>query len=110
MHVTETEPRMGPGWPTRVKVLACAILVLALLGCSKDEKSDSDAGFTVEPASEIGPDAFTAPFTVDPAVCDKQAFLADLQSRPDALSEWARVLGLAVQDVPAYVATLQPAE
>src|SRR5512143_1096305 len=88
-----------------------AILALTILGCRKEEANTAgtnDTGFTVEPASEIGPDAFTAPFTADATICDKAAFLADLQSRPDALREWAKVLGMTVDAVPAYVATLQP--
>jgi hypothetical protein len=45
--------------------------------------------------SWVGPDAFTAPTdTAEGGACDKAALLAELESRPDALREWAAVLGV----------------
>ena len=88
-------------------------VLAAAIGCKKEEPvtnsgTGSNDGYTVEPAAEIGPDAFTAPFTVDPGVCNKNEFVGFLQSRPEALREWAKVLGMPIEAVPAYVSTLQP--
>lgn len=66
-------------------------------------------GFVVEPADSVGPDAFTPPFaTSGGTTCDKAKFLRELQSRPDAIREWAAVLGVPQEQVAAYVATLEP--
>ena len=69
----------------------------------------TEEGFVIEPASSVGPDAFTPSVEVDGgAVCDTAQFLEELVSRPDAVREWARVLGLPEADVPGYVASLTP--
>lgn len=94
--------------------LLAVLAVLALASCSKTSEQASEPakvtsdGYTIEPPGEVGPDAFTAPFTNDASICDKQQFLRSLQSNPDAYREWARVLGIAPDDVPAYVETLTP--
>jgi hypothetical protein len=64
---------------------------------------------TIEPADKVGPDAFTAPTDIaEGGTCDKAALLAELQSRPDALREWATVLGVQESEVAGYIDTLQP--
>lgn len=69
----------------------------------------TEEGLVFEPAANVGPDAFTPPVdTDDDQVCDKERFVEELQARPDALREWSRVLGMAEDQVPAYVDTLQP--
>jgi len=104
-----------------ISVLAAATALLwGLAACSKTEVSErptgADAleasseypGFVVEPAQEIGPHAFTAPVTDDVSICDKAKLLAELQSRPDAFREWARVLSLQEDEVGGYIASLTP--
>lgn len=94
-----------------VALLAVAALVTVLAGCSKsgdDALQVDPAGFLVEPAAAIGPDAFTPPVTNDTSICDKKQLVSELQARPDAYREWAKVLNLSTDAVPAYIESLQP--
>lgn len=94
-------------------VVSAVILVAAGVG---DDGEDGPGGMRVteeglvfEPAANVGPGAFTPPVdTADDRVCDKERLVRELQARPDALREWARVLGVSEADVPAYVDSLQP--
>lgn len=99
-------------------VLLVAAFALAAVACAKEEPKTTTGGegYVVELASEIGPHAFTPPVDTpaaaqDPSLpsCDKQDFIKELQSRPDAIKEWAKVLQIPESSVPAYVNTLQPA-
>jgi hypothetical protein len=66
-------------------------------------------GFVVEPARSIGPDAFTPPIDVGPAnTCDPAALWRELEARPEALREWARILGVPESEVDEYIASLRP--
>ena len=109
---------------TRSTVLAAlAALALVAAACGGDEEESSSvegeysanaAGFVIEPSGEPGPDAFTPSVETGTdgegaaVSCDKQLLLTELQARPDALREWAAVLGVAQEDVPAYIETLEP--
>jgi len=91
--------------------LLVATAMGAILVTDDDEQCSgvTEEGFVIEPASSVGPDAFTPSVEIDgEEVCDTGQFLEELDSRPDAVREWARVLGLQERDVPGYVATLTP--
>ena len=90
--------------------LLAATVMGAILVTENDQGSGvTEEGFVIEPASSVGPDAFTPSVEVNgDEVCDTEQFLEELVSRPDAVGEWARVLGLPEADVPGYVATLTP--
>ncbi len=96
-------------------VAASALVVAAVLGfllvTGDDEDADDEAAMEellFEPAASIGPDAFTASVATESGICDTELFVQELQSRPDALREWAEVLSIPVGSVPAYVETLEP--
>lgn len=90
-------------------IVAGAALLLAACGDEKGEYAATSGGFVIEPADEIGPDAFTAPVDTAPeGGCDQAALIAQLESRPDALREWAAVLGVPVTEVRTYVEKLEP--
>jgi hypothetical protein len=118
-------PRTGSG--TRRLAALAAVLAVALgsVSCAKDEFEKTAEGFNIEKAEEPGPDAFT-PSVVSGetqnalgagvegelaqgagTACDTKKFVAELQKRPDAYKEWARVLGLKQAEVPAYVDSLE---
>ena len=84
-----------------VALIGLAALLGACSGSTSTEQAITSDGFVVEPVDEVGPDAFTPSFAEEATICDKAAFVKDLQARPDALQAWAGVLGLAVADVPA---------
>jgi len=98
-------------------LVVVAVFGVASVACAKEDPQSatgSNDGFVVELASEIGPHAFTPPVDVPNATgsqpsCDKQAFIRDLQGRPDALREWAKVLNMPESAVPAYVNGLETA-
>jgi hypothetical protein len=100
----------------RHRAVATLVALLALVAwssaCGDDNTGDYAAtadGFVIEPADEVGPDAFTAPTdTGEGGTCDKAALLTELESRPDALREWAAVLGVQESEVATYIDTLQP--
>jgi hypothetical protein len=116
--------RIGTG--TRRLGALAAVLAVALgsVSCSKDEFEKTSDGFNIEKAEEPGPDAFT-PSVVSGetqnalgagvegelaqgagTACDTKKFVAELQKRPDAYKEWARVLGIKQDQVQAYVDSL----
>lgn len=112
-----SDARESGGRPRRgrtvagVALVAAAALATVLAGCSKttdDALQVDPAGFTVEPAAAVGPDAFTPPVTNDTSICDKKQLVSELQARPDAYREWAKVLNLPADAVPAYIESLQP--
>jgi hypothetical protein len=41
-------------------------------------------------------------------VCDRQKLVTFLQQNPDKAAAWAGVLGIAVADIPTYIAALTP--
>jgi hypothetical protein len=119
-------PRVGTGARRLAALAAVAAVFLGSVSCSKDEFEKNAEGFNIEPAAEPGPDAFT-PTVVSGetqnamgggavegelaqagsgGACDTKKFVAELQKRPDAYKEWARVLGLKPDQVPAYVDSL----
>lgn len=110
-HFTHSRPgRLRAG----ASLVVLAVVAVAL-ACSKGDDTQtattsppSSASLVVEPASEVGPDAFTPSVATDVTICDKAAFLRELQARPDAYREWAKVLNLTTEAIPAYVASLQP--
>jgi hypothetical protein len=113
-----------------------AVVALASVSCGGDDLDKTSEGFSVEPAAEPGPHAFTASVAkedikdalgVAPAedggetaqagdsqVCDTKRFVKELQGRPDAYREWGRVLGVPAADIPAYIegldSTVLPAD
>jgi hypothetical protein len=120
-------PRIGTGSGIRRVAALGAVLAVALgsVSCAKDEFEKTADGFNIEKAEEPGPDAFT-PSVVSGetqnalgagvegelaqgagTACDTKKFVAELQKRPDAYKEWARVLGLKQDQVPAYVDSLE---
>ena len=115
----------------RLGVALVALLALAAVSCGGDDnglKQDGE-GFHIEPAAEVGPHAFTpsvatadsqnamglAPDDGESAQgagaspCDTAKFVKELQSRPDAYREWAKVMGLKPEQVPAYISGLKSA-
>lgn len=118
----ETAPRRGRA--ARASIVVVILMLGIGVACSKQETATSSGGtetpdFQLESYNEIGPNAFTAPVDTPPPsnapqassapVCDKKEFVKDLQSRPDAIREWAKVLKIPESQVPAYVDTLQTA-
>ena len=115
----------GAGGPIPSRRFALASLLIGLVGLGaaagmgvalvttddggyEGPRATAD-GFVVEPASSIGPDAFTPPIDIGPGnSCDQAALLRELQARPEALREWARILGVPESEVAAYVASLRP--
>jgi hypothetical protein len=92
-----------------VGLLAAAVMGVILVNDDEAGFGATEEGFVIEPASSVGPDAFTPSVEVDgEEACDTEKFLEELTSRPDAVREWARVLGLPESEVPGYVATLTP--
>jgi hypothetical protein len=103
-------PRHRAAVATLVGLVGLALWASA---CGDDTSGSEYAatadGFVIEPADEVGPDAFTAPTdTGAGGTCDKAALLAQLESRPDALREWAAVLGVQESEVASYIDALQP--
>jgi hypothetical protein len=107
------------GIGSRRRQVATAFAVLGSLAlvssaCGGDEGASGEyaataGGFVIEPADEVGPDAFTAPVdTASGGTCDKAALLAQLVSRPDALREWSTVLDVPQSEVATYIDSLQP--
>ena len=102
--------------PVRRSAVRLGLAILggvALLGTAcggdADEFAATAGGFVIEPAGEIGPDAFTAPVDTAPeGACDKAALIAQLQGRPEALGQWAAVLGLPASEVATYIQKLVP--
>jgi hypothetical protein len=111
-----------------VAATAVAGISLALVSCGGDEDSfeKTPDGFNIEPAAEVGPNAFTPSVVTgeqenalgvtdggelaqgaSTVACDTDKFVKELQARPDAHREWAKVLGLRPDDVPAYVKGLR---
>ena len=97
---------------TAFAVLGSLALVSSACGGDEDASGEYAAtagGFVIEPADEVGPDAFTAPVdTASGGTCDKAALLAQLVSRPDALREWSTVLDVPQSEVATYIDSLQP--
>lgn len=91
-----------------VAVVALGVVVVTGDDDEADEAEVAGEEVLFEPASSIGPNAFTAPVTVEPGICDTAALIRELESRPDALREWAEVLEVPVESVPAYIETLEP--
>ena len=106
------------------------ILALTAVSCGGDDDGleKNAEGYKVEPAGEVGPNAFTpsvastdiqsamglAPVdggesaqAASSEACNTDKFLTELQSRPDAYREWAKVLGLKPEQVPAYIKSLK---
>jgi hypothetical protein len=103
------------GWIVAAVALIAVVVLGALLVTSGDDDDETTAGEIVteetllfEPAASIGPNAFTAPVTVDPGICDTAALLRELESRPDAYREWAEVLEIPEESVPEYIEGLKP--
>jgi hypothetical protein len=106
-----------------------AVTALAASACSGDDEFEKTSdGFNIEPASEVGPHAFTPSIATEDvesamgappdggelaaaggAACDTDRFVKELQDRPDAYREWARILGIPTDDVPSYIASLETA-
>jgi hypothetical protein len=91
-------------------VAGFSLLAAGSCGLFGDDLEVDPQGFAIEPAAEPGPDAFTPSVATDDSstVCDKAQFVRELQSRPDAYREFARVLGIPQDEVPAYVQGLTP--
>lgn len=93
-------------------LLAAAVMATVLITDNDDDDgfAATESGFVIEPASSVGPDAFTPSVEVDDgAVCDVDRFLEELIARPDAVREWSRVLGVPESQVASYVGGLEPA-
>ena len=106
-------PRGGSRPARAVTKAAVAVGLAALLAaaCAQDDDAlqATPAGFVIEPADEIGPDAFTPPVdTGADGACDPEALIAELAQRPAARSAWAGVLGVPEPDVDAYIRGLVP--
>jgi hypothetical protein len=92
----------------------CAAAVMGVLLITDDDDGSgyraTESGFVIEPSGTVGPDAFTPSVDVGgEAICDTEQFVEELTSRPDAVREWSRVLGVPESGVAEYVSTLRPA-
>ena len=100
------------GWIVAAVALVAVVVLGALLVTSNDDEGDDETAteetLLFEPAASIGPNAFTAPVTVEPGICDTAALLRELESRPDAYREWAEVLEIPEESVPEYIEGLEP--
>lgn len=98
-----------------------AVAALMAVSCSGDDFKKTADGFNIEPASEVGPHAFTPSVVKESAMglageggelaasgpaCDTEQFLTELKERPDAYREWGKVLGIPPGQVDAYIRAL----
>lgn len=97
-------------------VLIVAVVALVAGACGSDKKDESEgdvqgateSGFVIESSDKAGPDAFTAPVDTNDGACDPEKLVEELDSRPAAKAEWARVLGIDEEEVEDYIQTLEP--
>lgn len=97
-------------------VVVAAVVFVGACASSSEEVSSGSTTETVliEPASEVGPAAFTPPVDTAPAgdaptgSCSPEALITELEARPDAHREWAEVLSVPEDQVAAYINTLEP--
>ncbi len=120
--------------PRRPALLAALLaLMLAVVGCGRGE---DETAVNLEPVSHPGANPFTPPTgsdqpsvtpppgsagtfpgdtvglfggTRNAASCDKAQLVAFLKQDPAKAAAWASVVGIAVGDIEAFVATLTPA-